>query len=292
MILPLLAALCAGGSVGLLTWVVLDRARHLRFEKREYKLRIPLLFKLGLPLAKKMEVLFEGPRWEPKLTRIDQKLTTAGVAQLYSPREFLGLCYVSAMVCAAVGVLFVALGHTLTLLMGILLILYGIAAPTLWLFSLTRQRHRSIRRALPNVLDLLTLSVEAGRDFFTALRDILQQREQDALGEELERVFREVQLGKARRESLRAMGKRVKQQDLDTVIETLVQADELGISIGQILRILSEQMRQKRFSYAEKQANEAPVKMLLPLFLFIFPAVIIVMLGPVALESLSGFAGF
>ena len=105
------------------------------------------------------------------------------------------------------------------------------------------------------------------------------------LGEELERVFREVQLGKQRREALRAMGKRSKQEDLQTVVDTLVQADELGVSIGHILRILGDQMRAKRFSRAEKLANESPVKLLFPLFIFIFPAVIIVMLGPILLRA-------
>jgi tight adherence protein C len=147
-----------------------------------------------------------------------------------------------------------------------------------------------MQRALPNVLDLMTLSVEAGRDFLTSLHEILQGRAKDPLGHELERVFREVQLGKQRRQSLRDMASRVQQPDVTQVMETLAQADELGVSIGQILRILGDQMRQKRFAQAEKLANESPVKLLIPLFLFIFPAVIIIMLGPVLLNSLKYFS--
>ena len=103
-------------------------------------------------------------------------------------------------------------------------------------------------------------------------------------------MFREVQVGKTRREALRDMSDGVNQPDLRSVTNALVQADELGVSIGAILRIQSDQMRVRRFLNAEKQANEAPVKMLLPLIGFIFPAVLIVLLGPIFLQvALHGF---
>ena len=167
------------------------------------------------------------------------------------------------------------------------MILFGFLYPNLWLSTQIKARHRAMQRALPNVLDLMTLSVEAGRDFLTSLHEILQNRVRDPLGDELERVFREVQLGKQRRQSLRDMALRVQQPDVTQVMETLAQADELGVSIGQILRILGDQMRQKRFQQAEKLANESPVKLLFPLFIFIFPAVIIIMLGPVLLNAMK-----
>jgi tight adherence protein C len=145
-------------------------------------------------------------------------------------------------------------------------------------------RHLSIQRALPYVLDLLTLSVEAGLDFMTAIKRILDYRAMDPLGEELLRMFREVQIGKTRREAMRNMADRAMHPDLNGVVHSLVQADELGVSIGSILRIQADQMRQKRFMRAEKLAQEAPVKMLFPLIFFIFPAVFVVLLGPVLLE--------
>ena len=153
-----------------------------------------------------------------------------------------------------------------------------------WLRTTLRERHRSIERALPFVLDLLTLSVEAGLDFMTAIKRILDHRAVDPLGEELLRAFREVQVGKTRREALRNMAYRAMQQDLGGVVNSLVQADELGVSIGYILRVQSDQMRSRRFQRAEKLAQEAPVKLLFPLIAFIFPSVFIVLLGPVLLE--------
>jgi tight adherence protein C len=136
------------------------------------------------------------------------------------------------------------------------------------------------------MLDLLTLSVEAGLDFMSALQRIVERRRLDALGEEFVRVLREIQLGKTRRVALRDMSERVNHPDVRTVVNSLVQADELGVGISAILRIQADQMRQRRFERAEKQANEAPVKMLFPLVAFIFPAVFLVLLGPIILQIL------
>ena len=150
-----------------------------------------------------------------------------------------------------------------------------------------RTRHKSIQGALPFVLDLLTLSVEAGLDFMTSLQRNIQRRSIDPLGEELIRVVREIQLGKTRIQALRALAVRVGLSDLRSVVNSLVQADELGVSIGSILRIQSDQMRQRRFENAEKLANEAPVKMLFPLMAFIFPAVFLILLGPIIARLLQ-----
>jgi tight adherence protein C len=123
--------------------------------------------------------------------------------------------------------------------------------------------------------------VEAGMDFMTALQRHVERTKIDALCEELIRVIREIQLGKTRRESLRDMSIRVNFIDLRTVVNALVQADELGVSIGSILRIQSDQIRARRFERAEKLANEAPIKMLFPLMTCIFPAVFLILLGPI-----------
>jgi tight adherence protein C len=133
-------------------------------------------------------------------------------------------------------------------------------------------------------MDLLTLSVEAGLDFLNAIQRIVTRRELDPLGEELVAVFREIQLGKTRRDALRDMARRVNQMDVHMVVNAIVQADELGVGIGSILRIQADQMRNRRFERAEKLANEAPVKMLFPLVAFVFPAVIVILMGPILLQ--------
>jgi tight adherence protein C len=156
----------------------------------------------------------------------------------------------------------------------------------LWLKRVLKERQRAVQKALPFMLDLLTLSVEAGLDFMNAMQRIVERRRLDALGEEMVRVLREIQLGKTRRVALRDMADRLDHPDVRSVVNSLVQADELGVGIAVILRIQADQMRQRRFERAEKLANEAPVKMLFPLVAFIFPAVFLVLLGPIILQIL------
>jgi tight adherence protein C len=159
--------------------------------------------------------------------------------------------------------------------------------PDVWLKKTIQKRHLSIQRALPNVLDLLTLSVEAGKDFLTSLRDILARRRRDPLGEELERTFHEIQLGKKRVQALKDLVKRVQQPDLSAVMNSIIQSDELGVSIAQLLKIQGDQLRMKRFQRAEKLANEAPVKMIFPIALFIVPAVMIIMGAPLVMQTMK-----
>lgn len=287
---PALLAFCVGIGV----WMLLDWVLHMRLEKRQYRARLPLLFRLLLPLAGIFRRWIQHPSLTRTVNDADDKLVQAGMDQTLRAEDYVALRIVYLVVFGGLSIFFAVLGiiaqarmgtgQRLFLFFGLFLLSYGVLYPILWLRTTIRLRHRSIQRALPNVLDLLTLSVEAGRDFLTGLRDILHHRDRDPLGVELERVMREAQLGKPRRQALRDMADRVKQPDLSTVVETLSQADELGVSIGHILRILGEQMRQKRFQYAEKLANESPVKLMLPLFLFIFPAVLLVIFGPILLR--------
>jgi len=130
--------------------------------------------------------------------------------------------------------------------------------------------------------------VEAGMDFISALQRNCASRKMDPLNEELLRMTKEIQVGSSRREALKRMSERVNQPDLRSVANALIQADELGVSIGAILRIQSEQLRSRRFDRAEKLANEAPTKMLGPLMFCIFPAVFIILLGPMLSQAMKG----
>ena len=150
----------------------------------------------------------------------------------------------------------------------------------MWLRSAVKLRQNQILRAMPFVLDLLTLSVEAGLDFMSAVQRATEREKLDALSEELLRMVREIQVGTTRKNALRAMSERVNLPDMRALVNALVQADELGVAVGSILRIQSDQIRVRRFERAEKLANEAPTKLLGPLMVFIFPAVFIILLGP------------
>lgn len=160
--------------------------------------------------------------------------------------------------------------------------LLGFFLPVLLLQSRIKRRQELIVKAMPDALDLLTVCVEAGLGFDQAMSKVSEKWEND-LSLAFERVIQEVRLGKLRREALRDMADRMDIPDMTSFVAAIIQADQLGVSMGKVLRIQSDQMRVKRRQRAEKKAHEAPVKMLIPMAFLIFPSLYIVLLGPAAL---------
>ncbi len=275
-------------------WYCAYAAREITYvtlaDGRKKERRLPIAFRLLLPLTPNLTPFFVKPFFTKQRETASKQIISAGYDGLLAADEFLGLRVLFPLLVGPLWVLFVRSAavagnvEILTKLQPALMVigvLWLLVYPSAWLRRAVQARHGEIRRALPFVLDLLTLSVEAGTDFMSALQRNIERRTIDALGEELIRVVREIQLGKTRRNALRDLSLRVNLQELRSVVNALIQADELGVSIGSILRIQSDQMRQRRFERAEKLANEAPVKMLFPLMMFIFPAVFLILLGPI-----------
>ena len=263
---------------------------------RKTERKIPLIFRLLLPFVSNLSRVVMRPAFAKARENADWMIVACGLEGLLTGAEFMALKVLVPLVCGSVCAVlvlslcalvpdsFLSSNSILLVLMGYL---YFYAYPLIWLRSTLKKRHFSIMLALPFVLDLLTLSVEAGMDFMSALQRNCERRRLDPLNEELIRMTREIQMGIARRVALRNMADRVRQPDLKAVAFALIQADELGVPIGPILRIQSEQLRARRFDRAERLANEAPVKMLGPLLLCIFPAVMIVLLAPILLEAVK-----
>jgi tight adherence protein C len=212
-------------------------------------------------------------------------LDLAGNPNNWSATEFLGIRGLSALLLAALTFAVTLLANAnfgqqllFTLVMGLL----GFFLPILWLRNRIRRRQQEIVRTLPDALDLLTISVEAGLPFDGAM-----QRVAEKWDNELSRAFllmlNEMRMGKTRREALRDMAARMEVPDVTSFVAALIQADQLGISIAKILRVQSEQMRIKRRQRAEEKAQQAPIKMLIPLTFLIFPTILIVIFGPALL---------
>ena len=159
--------------------------------------------------------------------------------------------------------------------------------PYLSLSDKAERRKKAIRKVLPYALDLLCLAVEAGLDFTAALGRIGENLKKNPFREELRMLGRDLSMGKTRPEALRDMERRVGLEELTGVVSALVQADELGASLGPTLRIQSEDLQRKRFQRAEKKAMQAPVLMLIPLVLFIFPLVFMIIFTPIALRVMD-----
>lgn len=160
----------------------------------------------------------------------------------------------------------------------------GFFWPFVWLRDRLRKRQNLIRRALPLCADMLTLSVEAGLDFTAALARMVSRLPAGPLTDEIAQTLREIRMGKTRKESFRDLSDRVHMDEVTNLTSALIQADEIGASMGHILRVQSEELRQRRFRRAEKAAMEAPVKMLFPLVAFIFPTVFVVIFGPLLIR--------
>jgi tight adherence protein C len=167
----------------------------------------------------------------------------------------------------------------------------GYYLPVAQLDSATKKRQEEIVKALPDALDLMTICVEAGLGFDTAMGKVYEKWDND-LARAFGRVLQEIQLGKLRREALRDMSYRMDVPDVTAFTGAIIQADQLGVSISKILRVQSEQMRIKRRQRAHEKANQAPVKMMIPMVFLIFPSIWVVLMGPaVVLLKDQGFLG-
>ncbi|NCO32861.1 MAG: type II secretion system F family protein [Armatimonadetes bacterium] len=169
-------------------------------------------------------------------------------------------------------------------LIGMIGAIVGFISPDFVIRSMSKKRKLYIQRTLPDLIDLMTVSVEAGLGFDAALVRV-STRFKGPLGEEVSRAMQEVSLGRPRIESLREMARRIDVPDVTSFITALVQADQLGVAIGNVLRVQSEQMRERRAQRARETAQKTPVKMMIPLVLFVFPALFVVIMGPACIRG-------
>lgn len=216
------------------------------------------------------------------LQELQHRLEVAGRPFGWTVVSFLGLRLLSALLLAAL-VFFLLLFSDLTLLRRLLLTAavgaLGYFLPILWLNWYTRRRQSALVRALPDGLDMLNICVGAGLGFDAALTKVGEQW-QTPLSEEFNRVVAEIRLGKTRRRALVDLARRTEVPEIENFVATIVQADQLGVSIARVLRTQAEQMRIFRRQRAEEQARQATIKLLFPLVFMIFPAMLAVLLGP------------
>lgn len=173
-------------------------------------------------------------------------------------------------------------------LLAIVFIIISFMFPNAMLKGRIATRRKRLVRQLPDILDLLTVSVEAGLSFDSAMGKVTEKAKGELVSE-FEVVLNEIQLGKTRRDALREMSKRCNVAEINAFIFSVVQGEKMGVSIAKILRIQAAQARDKRKQRAREQAMKAPVKMLIPLVLFIFPAIFVVILGPAVIQIFEYF---
>ena len=224
--------------------------------------------------------------------KIRQQLAQAGYPSGLGPAEFIGL---KALLAIALGggsfLLFTVARVTapLSIVLPVCLAFFGYLLPGIWINRTIKARRKEIVKSLPDAIDLLTISVESGLGFDPALMRVAEKWD-NALTREFARVLSEMRIGKPRREALREMVNRVNEENVTIFISSVIQADQLGVPIAQVLRIQSEAMRVRRRQRAEELAQKAPLKMLFPIAFLIFPSLYVVILGPAIPRVVDAFS--
>jgi tight adherence protein C len=234
-------------------------------------------------------------RFTPQATleNARRRLEMAGNPMQIEPAFFLAMRFVLALTLGGLLMLvYLISGRNWLqgLLISFLFLLLGFFMPDLWLSSRISRRQRDIFRAMPDALDLLTIAVEAGLGFDAAMSKVHEKWEND-LALEFGRVIQEIRLGKLRREALRDMADRLGVAEMTSFVAAVIQSEQLGVSMAKVLRIQSDQMRVRRRQMAEEEAHRAPIKMIFPIGILIFPSLLIILLGPAAMLLLRSPLG-
>lgn len=253
---------------------------------RERELAIPATQRILVPALRRIGLLARRLAPVSVIHRLDHELVYAGARSTWSGERVLALkvalaplLSLSTMVVSVFIRLDLGYATMATLTAGVV----GYYGPEWVLRSRAADRQSKIQRALPDALDLLSITVEAGLGFDAAL-DRVAREIRGPLGGELYRVVQEMRLGRARADALRDLGERSSVDELGSFVMAMIQADIFGISVASVLHIQADELRIKRRQRAEEEAMKLPVKILFPLIFGIFPALFVILLGPAALS--------
>jgi tight adherence protein C len=222
-------------------------------------------------------------------TRYTRDVQALGLERVVSVNQLIALKLTVFFIMSFYGLMLL---RVLPFFFAVLLALFGWMYVDIWLKDKISARKKKIKAQLPFLLDMLTLSVEAGLEFTAAVAKIASKMDPSPLRDELTIFLRQMQLGMSRKEALRALSDRVNIQQVNSMSSALIQAAEMGSSVGGALRTQSEIMSGERFVEAEKKGAEASQKMLLPMVLFIIPAVMLVIMGPLLVSFVYRKGGF
>ena len=250
----------------------------------------PLFIKITRPFYKRYFLpMTQGKNKQKYRTKYRQKLANAGLLKEMTPEEFMALKFFMILggPFAFLIVRFI-MEETWPLSITPVMGLVGYIYPNIWLSGLINNRAEEILRAMPFIVDMLALSVEAGLDFMAAIQRVIEKAPAGALNEEFETLIRETKIGSSRAEGLRQLGWRVNIIEVNSFCATLIAADSVGASIGPLLKQLSSELRVKRSARAEQAGATAATKILIPMIFFILPAVLVAIFAPMVLKMMSG----
>src|SRR5579871_960032 len=293
-LLPILAMFLAFFGVLLVVFGVVGNSKPRPMEQRlrefaprprsleELEFEQPISERFFRPLLQQLSRLVARNTPANVMENTQKRLLHGGNPNNLTVADFMGIKGLVAAVLAALGVVIGFFGNT-GILFGVVLVIIlgtiGFLLPDFWLGGKVRQRRHNLLRALPDAIDLLSISVEAGLGFDAALGRLVEKTQND-LAYEFGRVIAEMRIGVPRREALRALAERSGIQELGIFVTAIIQAEQLGASITSVLHVQSNEMRVRRRQRAEVLAHQAPIKMLFPMAFLIFPPMFVVILGP------------
>ena len=252
----------------------------------------PFAERVIAPLGERMVGLGRKVARADTARKIQYRLNVAGNPPAWDVNRILGLKVLGLALFGGLGFLYllgVGWPFYRVVLATALAAAFGYVLPNVLLYNAGEKREKLMRNALPDAMDLLTISVEAGLGFDAAVSRVAKNGE-GPLNQEFARLLQEMQLGVGRTAAMRAMAERTSLADLKSFCSAMVQADSLGIPIARVLRIQSQEMRTKRRQRAEEKAQQVPVRIMIPLVLFILPCLFIVIMGPAGIQMAETFS--
>jgi tight adherence protein C len=245
------------------------------------------------PLLARTQAMGRRLTPEDASERIREKLELAGNPRGWTVERVMAgkvVGFAVALVVSLILALLLGVGFLPTLGFVVVASLAGYMAPNMYLYQQTYDRADKLQRALPDAIDLLTISVESGLGFDAACAQVARNTD-GPLAEEFARMLQEMQIGRGRADALRSLGDRTNLPDLRSFVSAMVQADAFGIPVGQVLRVQSSEIRVKRRQWAEEAAQKVPVKILVPLIFCVLPCLFIAVLGPAGISIMNSFSG-
>ncbi|WP_310963157.1 type II secretion system F family protein [Nocardioides terrisoli] len=262
-------------------------------QEMKQELEPPFSERVLIPLLGRLQGL--GSRLTPAdaSVRLRQKLEHAGNPKGWTVDRIIAgkvLCFLAALVVSLLASVAMGIGFLPTLGFVVLASVAGYLTPNFYLYQVAYNRTEQMQRALPDAIDLLTISVESGLGFDAAVAQVARNSE-GPVAEEFARMLQEMQIGRSRSDALRSLAERTQMPELRAFVSAMVQADAFGIPVGQVLRVQSSEIRVKKRQWAEEKAQQVPVKILIPLIFCILPCLFIAVLGPAAISIINNFSG-
>ena len=221
------------------------------------------------------------------LESTEKKITHSGVSYLLTAEQFIALRIIVAIIAPLFALFIMICLDNFQPVWFVIMPLLGFMLPNIWLSDTRKKRDNAVIRTLPVYLDFMTMCVEGGLNLQGALGQAMEKAPPGPLRNEFAVVLRDLRAGLSRSDALRRMAERLDIQEITSFISSIIQAEKMGASLANVLRVQSDQRRGERFQRAEKQAMEAPVKLVFPLVLFIFPVTFIVLLFPIAMKFIG-----